>query len=109
MGGDQVLILAADHVYDMNYADLLAAHRVSGRRDRGRRHGTPGRGARLWRHAADAQGRILSFLEKPADPPGMIDQPDRAMVSMGIYVFDRRWLQEALFDSRSRRWISAMT
>ena len=30
MGGDQVLILAADHVYDMNYADLLAAHRASG-------------------------------------------------------------------------------
>lgn len=99
MGGDQVLILAADHVYDMNYADLLAAHRASGAAVTVAVDTVPRAEARGFGvMQADAQGRILSFLEKPADPPGMIDQPDHAMVSMGIYVFDRRWLQGALFD-----------
>ena len=40
--------------------------------------------------AVDAKDRITSFLEKPADPPGMPGDPDRALASMGIYVFDDR-------------------
>ena len=35
----------------------------------------------------DATDRIVSFLEKPKDPPGMPDKPDMALASMGIYVF----------------------
>lgn len=99
MGGDQVLILAADHVYEMDYAALLAAHRASGAAVTVAVDTVPRAEARGFGvMQADGQGRILSFLEKPADPPGMIGQPDRAMVSMGIYVFDRAWLREALFD-----------
>lgn len=99
MGGDQVLILAADHVYDMDYGALLAAHRASGAAVTVAVDTVPRAEARGFGvMQADDRGRILSFLEKPADPPGMIGQPDRAMVSMGIYVFDRTWLREALFD-----------
>ncbi len=44
----------------------------------------------------DAQGRITAFLEKPADPPGLPDDPDRTLASMGIYVFDWKYLRELL-------------
>jgi glucose-1-phosphate adenylyltransferase len=44
----------------------------------------------------DGSGRITSFLEKPADPPSMPDKPDRALASMGIYVFETRFLIDQL-------------
>lgn len=101
MDGDQVLILAADHVYDMDYAALLAAHRASGAAVTVAVHTLPREQASDFGvMQADAQGRILSFLEKPNQPPGMIGRPDMAMVSMGIYVLDRAWLRAALFDRR---------
>src|SRR4051812_43395491 len=46
--------------------------------------------------SVDASGRIVEFLEKPADPPGLPDQPDRSLASMGIYVFETRLLIEQL-------------
>jgi glucose-1-phosphate adenylyltransferase len=46
--------------------------------------------------AVDETDRIISFLEKPADPPGMPDNPDMALASMGIYVFNTRFLFEQL-------------
>ena len=44
----------------------------------------------------DTQDRIVSFVEKPADPPGMPDKPDFALASMGIYVFRTSFLMEEL-------------
>lgn len=99
MGGDQVLVLAADHVYDMDYGALLAAHRASGAAVTVAVDTVPRTDAHEFGvMQADAGGRVLSFREKPADPAGMIGQPDLSLVSMGIYVFDRAWLQAALFD-----------
>ncbi|MBC7800091.1 MAG: glucose-1-phosphate adenylyltransferase, partial [Gemmatimonadaceae bacterium] len=40
--------------------------------------------------------RIVSFLEKPADPPGIPGSPDQALASMGIYVFETRFLMDQL-------------
>lgn len=98
-GGDEVLVLAADHVYDMDYAALLDAHRASGAGatvavDVVPLHEAKGFGVMQ----ADASGRITSFLEKPSHPPAIIGEPDKAMVSMGVYVFSKAWLREALFD-----------
>lgn len=95
---DQVLVLAADHIYDMDYAGLIAAHRASGAAvtvavDVVPRTEASGFGVMQ----ADDGGRIRSFLEKPADPPAIPGEPDRAMVSMGVYVFDAAWLRDALF------------
>ncbi|WP_240768988.1 sugar phosphate nucleotidyltransferase [Paracoccus liaowanqingii] len=99
MGGDQVLILAADHVYDMDYGALLAAHRASGAAVTVAVDTVPrAEATEFGVMQADATGRILTFREKPADPAGMIGDPGRAMVSMGIYVFDRAFLRAALFD-----------
>ena len=44
----------------------------------------------------DETDRIVSFLEKPADPPGMPDNPEMALASMGIYVFTTRFLFDQL-------------
>jgi glucose-1-phosphate adenylyltransferase len=44
----------------------------------------------------DAKDRIISFIEKPKDPPGMPDKPDMALASMGIYVFKTRFLADQL-------------
>ena len=44
----------------------------------------------------DATGRATTFLEKPADPPGLPDDPARALASMGIYVFETARLADLL-------------
>ena len=44
----------------------------------------------------DAQDRIISFIEKPNDPPGMPDRPDFALASMGIYAFKAETLYDQL-------------
>lgn len=44
----------------------------------------------------DDQNRIIGFLEKPSDPPGMPDRPDMSLVSMGNYFFRNDVLQRAL-------------
>ncbi|MEL6752001.1 MAG: sugar phosphate nucleotidyltransferase, partial [Pseudomonadota bacterium] len=46
----------------------------------------------------DKDGRIISFLEKPADPPGTPDDPTKALASMGIYVFDWAYLRNLLIE-----------
>lgn len=96
---DQVLVLAADHVYDMDYATLIDAHRASGAAvtvavdvvplDLAHSFGVM---------QTDQAGRILAFQEKPSRPAAIPGEPDRAMVSMGIYVFETAWLHAALFD-----------
>lgn len=97
-GSDQVLILAADHVYDMDYGPLIAAHRASGAAVTVAVDVVPlAQASGFGVMHTDADGRILSFLEKPAHPPAIPGEPDRAMVSMGIYVFEADWLRDALF------------
>jgi glucose-1-phosphate adenylyltransferase len=98
-GSEQVLVLAADHVYDMDYGPLIAAHRASGAAVTVAVDVVPlDQASGLGVMQTDADGRILSFLEKPAHPLATPGEPDRAMVSMGIYVFETHWLQDALFN-----------
>jgi hypothetical protein len=46
--------------------------------------------------AIDEKRRIIDFVEKPADPPAMPGKPDRALASMGIYIFNARYLYREL-------------
>jgi glucose-1-phosphate adenylyltransferase len=48
--------------------------------------------------AVDAQMRITSFLEKPADPPAIPGDPESSLASMGIYVFDWAFLRDLLLQ-----------
>jgi glucose-1-phosphate adenylyltransferase len=94
---EYMVILAGDHIYKMDYEHMLQQHVETGADvtvgciEVPRMEAT-GFGVM----AIDEQDRVTSFLEKPADPPGMPDKPDMAMASMGIYVFETAFLLEQL-------------
>jgi len=92
-----IVILAGDHVYKMDYELMLQQHVEQGadvtvgclevpRED------ASGFGVM----DIDDQETIRSFLEKPDDPPPMPGKPDISLASMGIYVFDTKFLIDQL-------------
>jgi len=94
---EYVLILSGDHVYRMDYGRLLAAH-VERKADltiaclevpmkEASGFGVMG---------IDDENRVVNFEEKPARPTPMPGNPDVALASMGIYVFNARFLYEQL-------------
>lgn len=92
-----VLVLAGDHIYKQNYAAMLDHHIETGADvtvgcvEVPRMEAT-GFGVL---HIDDEQ-RVVSFVEKPADPPAMPGKPDVALASMGIYLFNARFLYDQL-------------
>jgi glucose-1-phosphate adenylyltransferase len=92
-----MVILAGDHIYKMDYELMLQQH-VHSRADvtvgciEVPRSEATGFGVM----AVDENDRVISFLEKPADPPGMPDNPEKALASMGIYAFETRFLFDQL-------------
>lgn len=94
---DYVVVLAGDHVYKMNYALMLADHVEQGRDCTVGCIEVPREEASAFgvMHI-DEQRQILDFVEKPADPPAMPGKPDRALASMGIYIFNARYLFKEL-------------
>jgi glucose-1-phosphate adenylyltransferase len=94
---EYIVVLAGDHVYKMDYSIMLADHVESGAACTVGCIEVPRMEATAFGvMAVDAQRRITSFVEKPADPPPMPDRPDSALASMGIYVFDAAYLYELL-------------
>lgn len=98
-----MVILAGDHIYKMDYEQMLEQHVASGadvtvgclevaRRD------ASGFGVMQ----VDGADRIVSFLEKPADPPPIPGRPDTCLASMGIYVFRTPFLADLLRRDASR-------
>ncbi len=98
------LILAGDHIYKMNYARMIDYHRGNQAdltiaclpvpRSQAREFGVMG---------IDADHRVVNFMEKPKDPPGLADQPDMALGSMGIYVFNTDVMYELLFQDAAKK------
>ncbi len=94
---EYMVILAGDHVYKMDYELMLQQH-VDQQADvtvgvlEVARRDASGFGVMH----VDADDRIVHFLEKPADPPGMPDNPEMSLASMGIYVFNTAFLFEQL-------------
>jgi glucose-1-phosphate adenylyltransferase len=92
-----MVILAGDHIYKMDYELMLQQHVDSGADvtigclEVPRMEAT-GFGVM----AVDENDRIVSFLEKPKDPPGIPGNPDMALASMGIYVFEMKFLADQL-------------
>ena len=94
---DYVIVFGADHVYRMDPRQMVAQHVESGA-------GATVAGIRVPRADASAFGvidsdpdhRIIDFLEKPAEPPGLPDDPEQSYASMGNYVFTTEALLEAL-------------
>jgi len=92
-----VLILAGDHIYRMDYAQMVEDH-VDRKLDvsvaympvpleQARSFGVMG---------IDRERRVRSFVEKAANPPAALEDPERALASMGVYVFNLPLLLEIL-------------
>jgi glucose-1-phosphate adenylyltransferase len=94
---DYVVVFGADNIYRMDVEQMLDAHIDGGL-------GATVAGIRVPRSQATAFGvidagadnKIKEFLEKPADPPGLPDDPDSSFASMGNYIFSTQALIDAL-------------
>ncbi len=96
-GIDYIVILAGDHIYKMDYELMLRQH-VETKADVTVGCLTVPReeATAFGVMAVDASSTITSFLEKPADPPSTPEDPTKALASMGIYVFNWKYLRELL-------------
>ena len=96
-GADYIVVLAGDHIYKMNYALMLADHVAKGRDCTVGCIAVPRAEASAFGvMAVDANHLITEFVEKPADPPPMPGDPTRSLASMGIYIFNARYLYREL-------------
>ncbi|TDT32676.1 glucose-1-phosphate adenylyltransferase [Naumannella halotolerans] len=94
---DYVVVFGADNIYRMDVEQMLQRHIDSGL-------DATVAGIRVPRSEASSfgiidaavDGKIKSFLEKPADPPGLPDSPEESYASMGNYIFTADALVEAL-------------
>ena len=94
---DQVLILAGDHIYKMDYGPMIAFH-TENNADitvgviQVPLHEATGFGVMT----IDDEHRVIRFDEKPVNPQAVPGNPEAAMASMGIYVFNREFLIDLL-------------
>jgi glucose-1-phosphate adenylyltransferase len=103
---EYVLILAGDHIYKMDYGEMIA-HHVRNEADMTVAciEVPTAEASSFGVMAVDDEGRVVEFVEKPAHPPTMPDKPGTTLCSMGIYVFNGAFLFEQLMrdadDNRS--------
>jgi glucose-1-phosphate adenylyltransferase len=92
-----IVLLAGDHVYKMDYELMLNQHVDHGANVTvGCLEVPRSEASGFGVMHVDDNNIIESFLEKPADPPAMPGKPDISLASMGIYVFDSKFLFEEL-------------
>lgn len=92
-----VLILGGDHIYKMDYGRILAEH-VEKQADLtiACLEVPVAEASAFGVMAVDNDWRITSFAEKPEHPTPIPGKPDQSLVSMGIYVFNAKFLYEQL-------------
>ena len=97
LGLRHIVLLAGDHVYKQDYEIMLQQHVESGADVTVGCITVPRMEARGFgvMHV-DASDRIVQFLEKPKDPPGIPGNEEFALASMGIYVFETKFLFDQL-------------
>ncbi len=102
---DIVVVVGADHVYRMDFSQMVAQHQETGA-------GVTVAAIRQPRSMADQFGvidvdakdprRISQFLEKPSGAPGLPDSPEEVFASMGNYVFDADVLERAVREDATK-------
>ena len=92
---ENVLILSGDHIYKMDYSDMLRVHEEKSADLTVSVIGVPWEEAsRFGIMTADEEGRIVKFSEKPKEP-------DSNLASMGIYIFSWKALKKALLEDHA--------
>ncbi|MDD2689667.1 MAG: glucose-1-phosphate adenylyltransferase [Candidatus Omnitrophica bacterium] len=100
---DEVMILAGDHIYKMNYYTLLDFHRaIDADLTVGVVEIDKEKAAHLGVVEVDVMGRVVGFQEKPAKPKTITSKPDKIYASMGIYVFKHPVLEQELLDDAKK-------
>jgi len=96
---DYVMVLAGDHIYKMDYGKMIAAHAANGADITVGCIPVPREDAKAFGvMAINAEGRIVEFAEKPANPKPMPGDNERSLASMGIYVFSAEYLRNRLME-----------
>ena len=94
---DHVVILSGDHIYRMDFAAMLQFHAESLAAATVACLEVPSETASDFGvMRVDEENCVVEFAEKPAIPWPLPAQPRRALISMGIYVFSRELLMDAL-------------
>jgi glucose-1-phosphate adenylyltransferase len=94
-----VVVLAGDHIYKMDYSLMLRDHVATGAGCTVGCIEVPKAEASAFGvMAIDSERHITDFVEKPADPPTMPDNPEVTLASMGIYIFNTDYLFSLLDD-----------
>jgi glucose-1-phosphate adenylyltransferase len=92
-----IVVLAGDHIYKMDYELMLQQHvDMDADVTVGCLEVSPEEASSFGVMGIDESNRILSFLEKPKNPPTIPGQPNRCLASMGIYVFETKFLFDLL-------------
>ncbi|SPJ22623.1 sugar phosphate nucleotidyltransferase [Palleronia abyssalis] len=95
----EVLILAADHVYKMDYNAMIRDHRDRGALVTVAADSVPrGQANAFGVIEANLNARISRFVEKPSDPPCWTSDPTKVLASMGLYIFDWPYLRDLLLN-----------
>jgi len=100
----QVIILSGDHVYKMDYLEMMKFHLNRGADLTVAAVMVPrAEGGSFGILKVNAAGEVENFLEKPQDPPGLPDNPDFSLVSMGVYIFKAEVLvAEVIKDAKKK-------
>jgi glucose-1-phosphate adenylyltransferase len=101
---DLVLVLSGDHVYKMDYRQLIEQHlrnkadltlaAIAMDKKYSREFGVM---------QIDRDLRVTGFQEKPADPITMPDDPDSILINMGVYIFNTEILVKRLIDNAKNK------
>ncbi|KEY91274.1 glucose-1-phosphate adenylyltransferase [Candidatus Photodesmus blepharus] len=96
---EYVIILSGDHIYRMDYMPMLKQHKSEGAEvtvacmDMAKNEAVS-----FGVLTTNNQNQIISFIEKPVNPPSIRNDVNRSLVSMGIYVFNMDTLYSALIE-----------
>ncbi|MBJ7538363.1 glucose-1-phosphate adenylyltransferase [Marinomonas transparens] len=102
LDSEYVLILAGDHVYKQDYSIMLKEHMESGADVSVACIEVPlGEADQFGIMHVDEEDNIIAFEEKPTNPPTMPGKPEVSLASMGIYIFNTKFLSENLRSDAS--------
>lgn len=101
---DHVYVFGADHVYRMDPSQMLDQHLATGAGVTVAAIRAPISQASQFGVIEKGEGTLMSaFLEKPADPKPLADDPDSVLASMGNYIFAVDFLEEILREDQKAK------
>lgn len=100
---EMVFVLSGDHVYKMDYHQMLAYHLEKGAEFTVASIEVDKKEAsRFGIIEVDEQNRIVGFQEKPKQPRALPHNPERCLVNMGVYLFNTNTLVKAVIDDAKK-------